>query len=58
MAQNCRAVGHRMFLFVSGKGVMIFYHLRDIIDAPDALGNYNVNCCHTDVSLSDRLLIL
>jgi len=48
------------FLFVnSGEGVMVPYPFpQHKIDVPDSLAYYNVNCCHTHVSLSDRLLFL
>ena len=29
-----------------------------MIDVPGSVDDYNVNCCHTDVSLSVRLFIL
>jgi hypothetical protein len=31
---------------------------QNMIDIPGSLDNCNVNCCHTDVSLSVRLFIL
>jgi hypothetical protein len=58
--QNRSGMEPSTFIFInSGEGAVSSYSSpQNMIDVPNSLGDYNVNCCHTDVSLSVRLFIL
>ncbi len=58
-SQNCRTIEHGTFLSVNiGKEWVPHPFPQHKIDVPDSLGYHNVDCCHTHVSVSVRLLIL
>jgi hypothetical protein len=47
----------RFGLSIVGKERESLLISQNMIDVPGSLGDYNVNCCHKDVSLSVRLFI-
>ena len=56
-AQNGRTIRLRTYQLPI-VGDISFLPFTALIGFSDSLGDYNVNCCHTDVSLFVRISIL